>query len=209
MSGAGSHADGAVDRLVLDLGGVVLTSAMPQVVAELAERSGRSEQSLWRYFNRTLFRPFWSGAMSLDAFWGDFTVHAGVPGAPGRWRTEGTLERLPLLVPADAVRRWARRVPVGVLSNQRAEWVLPSLRRAGLLEVLDPVFISSVTGLLKPEPAAFEQLTGLGTPAARILYVDDRPQAVATARSLGMSALHAVAGGGWAARVDEILGTAP
>lgn len=209
MSGAGSHADGPIERLVLDLGGVVLTSAMPQVVAELAARSGHSEQSLWRYFNHTLFEPFWSGAMSLDAFWADFTAHAGVPGVPGRWRTEGTLERLPLLVPPEAVRRWASRVPVGVLSNQRAEWVLPSLRRTGLLEVLHPVFISSETGLLKPDRAAFAQLTGLGTPASRILYVDDRPQAVATARSLGMSALQAVAGGGWAPRVDELLGTGP
>lgn len=201
--------DAPVERLVLDLGGVVLTSAMPRIVAELAGRSGRSEQSLWRYFNDRLFHPFWSGAMDVDAFWADFTAHAGVPGIEGRWERELVPTMLGLRLPAERVRRWAATVPVGVLSNQRAEWVRPVLEREGLLEVLDPVFISSETGLLKPTAEAFAQLTGLGTPAGRILYVDDRPQAVRAAEDMGIAAIQADPEGTWAERVDDRLGTAP
>ncbi|MCC6830950.1 MAG: HAD hydrolase-like protein [Thermoleophilia bacterium] len=201
--------DAPVERLVLDLGGVVLTSAMPRIVAELAGRSGRSEQSLWRYFNDRLFHPFWGGAMDVETFWAEFTAHAGVPGIEGRWQRELVPSMLGLRLPAATVRRWAARVPVGVLSNQRAEWVRPVLEREGLLEVLGPVFISSETGLLKPAEAAFAQLTVLGTPAERILYVDDRPQAVHAARAMGIAAIQADTAGTWADRVDERLGTAP
>lgn len=194
---------------MLDLGGVVLTSAMPRIVAELAGTSGRSEQSLWRYFNERLFHPFWSGAMDVQTFWAEFTAHAGVPGAEGRWERELVPSMLRLRLPAERVRRWAARVPVGVLSNQRAEWVRPVLEREGLLDLLGPVFISSETGLLKPAHEAFAQLTALGTPADRILYVDDRPQAVRAAGELGIAAIQADPDGAWADRVDERLGTAP
>lgn len=197
-----------IERLVLDLGGVVLTSAMPQIVAELAARSGRGEQFLWRYFNDRLFHPFWSGAMDVAAFWAAFTEHAGVPGIEGRWQRELVASTLTLRLPAATVRRWAGRVPVGVLSNQRAEWVRPVLEREGLLALLGPVFISSETGLLKPDPAAFAQLTGLGTDPARILYVDDRPQAVRAAQAIGITAIQADPAGAWAARVDAYLGIA-
>jgi putative hydrolase of the HAD superfamily len=197
-----------VERLVLDLGGVVLTSAMPRIVAELAERSGRGEQSLWRYFNDRLFRPFWGGTMNVEAFWAEFTAHAGVPGVEGRWQRDLVRSMLALRIPAARVRRWADRVPVGVLSNQRAEWVRPVLAREGLLEVLDPVLISSETGLLKPSREAFAQLTALGTPPGRILYVDDRPQAVRAACGMGIAAIQADPGGGWADRVDARLGCA-
>lgn len=209
MAPGDQRTDAPVERLVLDLGGVVLASAMPRIVAELAERSGRGERVLWRYFNDRLFHPFWSGAMDVDAFWAEFTAHAGVPGMEGRWQRELVPSMLTLRIPADRVRRWAGRVPVGVLSNQRAEWVRPVLAREGLLEVLDPVFISSETGLLKPGREAFAQLTGLGTPPGRILYVDDRPQAVRTAEAMGIAAIQADPDGAWADRVDARLGFAP
>ena len=195
-----------VERLILDLGGVVLPSAMPQVIAELAAHSHKTDQQLWRYFNGHLFEAFWSGRMGLEQFWLTFTRFAGVPDLVGRCQTEMTQSILRPLEQLEAVRGWTRAVPVGVLSNQRAEWVLPVLARVGLADVLDPLLISSLTGLVKPDPRAFAQLTELGTPPERVLYVDDRPQALRAAERLGIATILAHDGDDWAERVSRRLG---
>jgi len=196
----------AVDHLILDIGGVILPSAMPQVIAELAELSGYSQQRLWRHFNRELFTPFWSGAVTLDAFWAEFSAYAGLPVRSARWQTEMTRSMLAPLASIERVRQWTRIVPVGVLSNHRTEWVMPALARLGLDAVLDPILISSATGLVKPDPRAFAQLTRLGTPAHRVLYVDDRPQAIRAAQRLGLSTVQAHDDGAWTTRVTELVG---
>jgi len=198
-----------VAHLILDLGGVVLPSAMPQVIADLATHSAKSDQQLRRYFNTDLCAPFWSGRMGLEEFWSAFTAYAGVPGGAGRWQTEMTNPMLPPLDHIATVRRWAGVVPVGVLSNQRAEWVLPVLARAGLLGVLDPLLISSLTGLVKPDPRAFAQLTRLGPPPERVLYVDDRPPALRAAERFGMTTLEAYGGQAWIDTVSARLGLPP
>ena len=198
-----------VAHLILDLGGVVLPSAMPQVIAELAVRSAKTDRQLWRFFNTHLLTPFWSGRMDLEEFWTAFTAYAGVPCQAGRWQTELSASMLRPLDHAESVRRWAAVVRVGVLSNQRAEWVLPVLARAGLADVLDPLLISSLTGLVKPDPRAFAQLTRLGSPRDRVLYVDDRPQALRAAKRVGITTLEARGGHGWVGRVSARLGLPP
>jgi putative hydrolase of the HAD superfamily len=198
-----------VEHLILDLGGVILPSAMPQVISELAGRSARSEQQLWRFFNTHIFETFWSGRMDIGELDIALSGYAGVPPATSRWSDQTTRSLLRPLPHAGRVREWARRVPVGVLSNQRAEWALPALEAAGLAELLDPLLISSRTGFVKPDPRAFTQLTRLGPPPARVLYVDDRPQALHTAAGLGISTLAADPGHAWVGRVDARLGVAP
>lgn len=180
-----------IEHLVLDIGGVILPSAMPQIVAELAGLSGKSEQQLWRFFNTRLFQPFWSGQMGIETFWETFTDYAEVPGVRGRWQTEMTVSMLRPLDDVEQILRWTEIVPVGVLSNQRTEWVLPVFEREGLLDVFDPLLISSATGLVKPDPRAFAQLATIEARPERVLYVDDRPQALRRAELHGISTLHA------------------
>jgi len=195
-----------IEHLILDIGGVILPSAMPQVVAELSARSPRSERQLWRFFNTRLFAPFWSGRLGLEEFWQTFTAYAGVPAAPARWQTQMTVSMLRPLDHTAVIRTWAGIVPVGVLSNQRVEWVLPVFARAGLIEVLRPLLISSLTGLVKPDPRAFAQLTRLGPPPECVLYVDDRPQALRHAEQHGIATLEADGDAAWVARVSGRLG---
>ncbi len=195
-----------VERLILDIGGVILPSAMPQVIAELSARSTKSERQLWRFFNSRLFQPFWSGRMDLDVFWQVFTGYADVPAEPAVWRTQMTASMLRPFDHLAVIRGWAAVVPVGVLSNQRAEWVLPVLARHGLLELLDPLLISSLTGLVKPDPRAFAQLAQLGTSPERVLYVDDQPQALRRAEQHGISTLEAHDAPAWLDQVSRRLG---
>jgi putative hydrolase of the HAD superfamily len=198
-----------VERLILDIGGVILPSAMPQVIAELSAHSGRSDQQLWRFFNTRLFQPFWSGRMDLDEFWQVFTAYAQVPAEPAAWQTQMTASMLRPFDHLAVIRRWASVVPVGVLSNHRAEWVLPVFARYGLIEVLNPLLISSLTGLVKPDPRAFAQLSRLGTLPKRVLYVDDRPQALRRAEHEGIATLEARDAPTWIDQVSARLGLHP
>lgn len=204
MSGGGRP-----ERLILDIGGVVFPSAMPQVIGELAERSGVGERRLWRQFNNHVFQAFWSGRMSVDEFWAQLTEFAGVPDAPARWRAGMTTNVLRPLRSVDRLRAWAQVVPLGILSNHRSEWVRPALEAIGVMELFDPVLISSETGLVKPDPAAFRQLAELGTPPDRVLYVDDRAQALRRAEWFGIRTMQSDAEERWIERLDRTLGLAP
>jgi FMN phosphatase YigB (HAD superfamily) len=186
-----------VEYLVLDAGGVIVPSAMPQVVADLAARSGRDEDQLWRFFNAHLHEAFWSGRIGLEEFWTAMTGYADVPGIPAPWHAEAPFPVLTPLAHIAAIRAWASRVPTGLLSNQRAEWLLPALARAGLLDVLDPILISSQTGRVKPAPSALAQLTVLGVPPETVLYVDDRAPARKAARALGVTTVDVDPAGTW------------
>ena len=53
------------------------------------------------------------------------------------------------------------------------------------------VFTSCTIGHRKPEPAAFDHVTGtVGVPAARILFFDDTLENVEGARACGLQAVH-------------------
>lgn len=76
---------------------------------------------------------------------------------------------------------------LGVLANQPAS-VDQDLRRAGLMPLLDDVWLSEARGLHKPDAAFFElALEGWGLPPGRVAYVGDRPDNdVRPAKALGM-----------------------
>lgn len=202
-----SHATAThIDRLILDAGGVIFPSALPQVFRDLAADARCDEQRLWTYFNATLFEAFWSGRIDISAFWTEMTAVAGRPGLPGRWQQELTTSMLTPLPWVPTIVAWTDVLPVGILSNQRAEWLEPALMNAGLGDRFDPVLISSRTGLVKPDPRAFAQLLALATPPERILYVDDRPAALAAASALGLATVAADPAGAWVASVSMQLG---
>jgi len=195
-------ADDIPELLVLDVGGVLYRSVMPGIVAEIALAAGTDEERLRRHVDTELFHGFWSGRMSIGAFWARLGAFAGGParpteGVPGRMCPLPALARLP---------DWSRHVRLGVLSNHRGEWARPALARAGVLELLDPVLISSETGLVKPGDAAFAQLVHLGVPPSRILYVDDRAAALRGAERAGVRTLWADPAGRWAGVLDDHLG---
>lgn len=196
--------DTAVELLMLDLGGVLIAGASPVLLAELARAPGASADALRAEFER--IKPdFWSGRMTIPEAWRRLAAVAGVPHAPCPWAED----RPPTgLVPLPALARvptWARTVRVGVLSNEHAEWVLPILASSGVLDVLDPLLISSRTGVVKPDPAAFAQVAAGGVPAARTLFVDDQAVNLAAAAACGIRTLWADPDGAWTAEVDRLL----
>lgn len=88
----------------------------------------------------------------------------------------------------EAVRRLKEAgLKVGVLANQPAS-AAEDLKRCGLWELLDGVWLSEAVGLAKPERAFFElAMRAWGMRGEELVYVGDRPdQDVAAARKAGM-----------------------
>jgi putative hydrolase of the HAD superfamily len=80
---------------------------------------------------------------------------------------------------------------IGVLTNetelmQGRAWI----ERVDLFRSVDALVDASVTGIMKPDPAAYGlALDALGLPADRVLFVDDQPKNVAGAEAIGIPAV--------------------
>jgi putative hydrolase of the HAD superfamily len=82
------------------------------------------------------------------------------------------------------------RVPLALVSNATTR-LEADLRRHGLLDLADVVVNSARVGVAKPDRRIYLiAAQRLGVPADRCLFVDDMAANVATARELGMLAVH-------------------
>lgn len=79
---------------------------------------------------------------------------------------------------------------VGLLSNDSLE-LLDKLRALDIANLFDPLVISAVIRVMKPDPAAYHAvLDRLERPAHETIFVDDRLENVRAAQSLGMFGIH-------------------
>jgi putative hydrolase of the HAD superfamily len=86
------------------------------------------------------------------------------------------------------LRRAGKRV--AMLSNMPADLGLALRSRTDRLSAFDHVTLSFDLGVVKPDPAIYEQcLDGIGTPPERTLFLDDRMANVQGAEVLGMRAI--------------------
>ena len=83
----------------------------------------------------------------------------------------------------------ANGVKVGLLSNNSAA-LLDELAALGVADAFDSCVISAVTGIMKPDPAAYHAiLNALDISPERALFIDDTLANVEGARAVGMVAV--------------------
>lgn len=196
-------AAGTYQGLLLDIGGVVHNTGV-HMVGRLAEREpamrpviekiggiASDRDELWQQMLRRRIgeREYWAQrAAELGAAVGE------------AWDTRALMDRFYLLpeqewlcaatieLMTDAK---AAGLRLGALTNDMtafhgAEWVA----RQEHLKLFDVVVDASLTGVLKPDPAAFRGgIEALGLPAEQIVFLDDMPWNVEGARQAGMTAV--------------------
>ncbi|WP_240689983.1 HAD-IA family hydrolase [Brevibacterium sp. S111] len=87
---------------------------------------------------------------------------------------------------ADSLRS---RAGVAILSNSVDGARCEEERRFGFSAVFDPILYSHETGLLKPEPEAYENaLERMGAEPQDVLFIDDHDICAEGARAVGMNA---------------------
>lgn len=196
--------DGSRPSLVLDAGGVLLTEPIPELLYALSEHGTQPLADVTRYFDGQLHDDLWAGRLAADAFWIRLLDYCGLERSQAdRWE-RFFVSRLAPNVDRDTLQSWHDSVDaILVLSNHLTPWLLPALERARLLDLISEVYVSDVSGFVKPDVRAFEPvLNHLDDPSAA-LYVDDRAPNVATSRRLGIPAIIADAAGSWRKVVDH------
>lgn len=189
--------------LVLDFGGPVLLTPF-EVVQGLERRLGLSpgifewagpfdpaKDSLWRRMqaDEITEHEYWlTRAEEVSA----------VTGGPG------LRVMMAQLYPVDEIDSFIRRqacqavwaakaagLGTAVLTNHLASYYDDDwISRVGFLNEVDVVIDGSRTGVLKPDPAAYQPvLDALEMPAEAVLFVDDQPINIDGARAIGMAGL--------------------
>jgi putative hydrolase of the HAD superfamily len=189
--------------LLLDIGGVVHNTGV-RMVGRLAEREpalgpviekiggiASDQDELWQRMLRreVTERDYWARrAAELGAAVGE------------AWDTRALMDRFyqlpePEWLCAATVELMtdakAAGLRLGALTNDMtafhgAEWVA----RQEHMKLFDVIVDASLTGVLKPDPAAFRGgIEALSLPAERIVFLDDMPWNVEGARQAGLTAV--------------------
>lgn len=191
-----------VEALISDFGGV-LTSPLVEAFAALRSRAGIDladvGRAMGRLAERTGANPLYeleTGRVSLATFLSDLS--GALREETGRDVTLDGFEEAyfaelhpnePLIEFFRALR--ARGLRLALLTNNVREWEPRWRAKLPVDELFELVVDSAFVGMRKPDPEIYElTLDRLGLPAGACLFLDDLDVNVATARSLGMPAVH-------------------
>jgi putative hydrolase of the HAD superfamily len=190
--------------LVLDFGGVI-SRTLFETHAESERALGLAPGSLrWRGPFDPAGDPLWQ-SMQADAiserdYWRARTREVGAMLGESWDRMEQLVRRARGAEPDAVIRPEARAAiaqaramgaRLAILSNELDLFYGADFRRRlPLLDDFDVIVDATYTGILKPDPRAYESVTqALGVPAPSCVFVDDQARNVAGARRAGMVAV--------------------
>jgi len=182
---------------IFDYGGVLMRTVNPLPRRELERRFGLPRGGAGKaVFGSSLWNEAQLGRISGAEFWADVGQRLGLSalGTSGEelaefqsafWAGDRLDEELVALI------RHLRDIGyrTGLLSNAPAG-LRQHLEQLGIADAFDAIVVSGCEGLMKPDPAIFEQtLERMGVRPEETVFVDDSRVNVAAAREVG---LHAV-----------------
>lgn len=182
--------------VIFDFGNVIINIDVPKTYEAFATLSGKSVEKIERLFQENqVFRRYEIGLYSDDEFREAIRQIVGYPFSDAEvdqaWNAlllDIPLERIDFLL------QLRQKVPIYLLSNtntlhiQAAEKILRSSCGISSLDRLfTHAFYSYDLGLWKPDPAIYTTvLDSIGFTADQVLFLDDNPDNVASARALGI-----------------------
>jgi len=178
-------------RVVLfDMGGVLVElSGLPKMLTWLKDRA-TAEQVYTMWLTSPNVRAFETGKMQPEVFAEQIISEMNLPVEKEEFLKEFSAWGLQLLPGAlEMVSKVPRNYVRATLCNSNVlHW--PNLTRyPELLGSFDHHFVSHVTGKIKPDAEAFQNVMDtLGCKASEILFLDDSRLNVAAAKKLGLTA---------------------
>jgi putative hydrolase of the HAD superfamily len=189
--------------LLLDIGGVVLRSGREMFVPR-----ARSEPELRDFVERTdlagpgddRWRAMIDHEITERAYWEETAAAVGRELGEPDWHTRDLIVWLYHAPQAD----WLVSEMVDLMAEVRGAGIRLAALTNDLvdfhgqewadqqrwLDLFDTVVDGSVTGVLKPDPAAYRlAIEAMGLPAAEIVYLDDMPVNVRGAATVGLQAI--------------------
>lgn len=175
---------GAVpDTILFDIGGVLVELGPSPLPPDLGI-------PLTRYFESAAATDFEKGWIGVDEYARGIVAEFGIDADAAAlvdhfrlWPAGPYPGALDLLI------RLRRRYGIAILSNTNELHWQRIGAEFGLLECCDHAFASHLLGMMKPDPRIFEYvIDALDSAPDCILFLDDNPENVTSARALGMQA---------------------
>jgi glucose-1-phosphatase len=203
----------AVDALLFDLGGVLISIDFGRAMQVWGELSGLPSKLLSARFSfDDAYAAHERGEMSCAGYFAHLREVLGVGLSDEQFRQGWNAIFLdPVPGMADLLKDLSRVLPLYVFSNTNlthsAYW-RPRYRE--LLAPITEIFCSCELGMRKPVPEAFSRLSGqLGVAAGRLAFFDDLAENVEGARQAGLRAYQVLSSGQVRAILSRDLGVIP
>jgi putative hydrolase of the HAD superfamily len=177
------------DYVLFDLGGVLIEVGGVRAMGDLAGIA--DDREVWRrWLTCPWVREFERGRCSVkefaDGFVADWELAIGAEEFAEAFRlwTRGPFDGAHELL--ESTHQYVR---TACLSNSNAiQW--PEYVRSGITDHLDLLFLSHELDLIKPDREIFDHVLGAtGSPADRLLFLDDNELNVVAARAAGITAV--------------------
>lgn len=179
-----------ITHVICDMGGVLVQLEWSERVSGLLGRSVPMDElhQLWTNARSTV--DFESGRITFDEFAHNFIQEFDLNRTPDQVQREFVeFVQAPMSGWDDVVGQLKQQYQVALLSNTNAAHVEKLRDRYDFYAPFDQVFLSHEMGVMKPDPAIFQQvLTALEIPAAAAVFFDDGARNVEAAQSVGMAA---------------------
>lgn len=188
------------EAVIFDFGHVIINIDVPKTFQAFAQLCGKSTEKVADLFHQhELFRRYEIGLYSDDEFREAVRQILGYPFSDAE--VDDAWNALLLDIPPDRIDfllKLRRQVPIYLLSNtntlhiRAAEKILHDACGIDSLQNLfTHAFFSYDLGLWKPDPAIYTAvLDQIGLRPDQVLFLDDNPDNVASARSLGIPTEH-------------------
>lgn len=192
-------------QLVLDLGGVLLTSLRRTFWLEMSQLCSMSADELYRRYAREIRDPLLRGWIADEHLFAWVAERCRLSAAESR---EHLLDCVIPLQPYSLVPEWAEYADVSLLANHRSEWVAALVE--DLHSSLREVAISDKLGLVLPDGAAYDVFAArLDCPPEQIIFVNDDPTQLVPAQERGWQTILADPRLAWVREINERLTGAP
>lgn len=175
-----------IRAVIFDLGGVLFTLGEWAYRQEVARRLGLGEQMPEGY-DEAMPR-LQRGEESEERVWEALSgKRVALSAFDDVWEANFPVNHDMLALAAELR---GMGLKTAVISNTQASHVA-IMRRMGVLAPFEPVLMSCEVGCRKPEPEIFKlALERMGVPAEQAVFVDDVPDYVAAAESVGIHGVH-------------------
>jgi len=187
----------SLTTVIFDLGGVLVQTRLDGVTQSLTEMSGLTSEAVLQALTGELGLQFMLGRFDAAEFHRRLTrqlrVDIDADDFFALWRGVIAVDDDSTRPGGvyDIVRRLRGRYRLAIGSNTDALHYTRCLELQPSLEDFDEVLLSYELGRCKPDPQFFVLgLRKLGVQADECVFIDDRPDNVAAASSLGITGLH-------------------
>lgn len=184
---------GDIELVLFDIGGVLGTNAWDREQRQVAVEKFGLDAEDFQYRHEETIGALESGHMSLDEYL-DITVFSAPRSCSAAEFKSFMFAQSVAWPDSIAVARDLARtgqVRMATLNNESEELNRHRIEAFGLRDVFPTFFTSCWLRTRKPSRQIYQQVLGMTqADPARTLFIDDRPQNLAPAASLGLRTLH-------------------